>query len=244
MQLTDFRILTFDTFGTLIDWEAGILQNLAPLLDQLPDRPTDDQVLELYAKLESAQQEATPTMLWSDILTEVHQQLAAEWGIPVDAAAAQRFGASIGRWPAFADAPPALAELKRHYKLVTVTNCDNQSYDGCDASLGRPWDAIWTAEKIGSYKPDPANFTYLIEHVRSEFGFEPSQILHVAQSLYHDHAPAKAIGLTTAWIDRRHGVAGAGATKVPDSIPEPDLYYHDMTQFAEAVRQAHAGGSG
>ena len=159
-------------------------------------------------------QAATPDLLYADLLAATHRTLARTWGREPEDAESIRFGQSVGDWPAFADAAESLAYLQRHHRLITLTNCDRASYRGSAARLGDPWDAILTAEEIGSYKPSLANFEFLLARVAADFGHAPGSILHVAQSLFHDHVPAKALGLTTAWIDRRAGRKG-GATVPP-----------------------------
>jgi 2-haloalkanoic acid dehalogenase type II len=141
----------------------------------------------------------------------VHRRLAAELGLPTTSALDQAFGASVPDWPAFPDTVTALRYLQRHYKLVILSNVDRASFEGSNARLGVTFDAIHTAQDVGSYKPDPANFRYLLDRLAAA-GHSPGEILHTAQSLFHDHAPAQAIGLASAWIDRRQDRPGPGAT--------------------------------
>ena len=236
MRLRDFPILTFDTYGTLIDWETGIWDALQPLCARLAAPPTREAALAAFAQAESACQAATPDLLYADLLAAIHRTLARNWGCEPDDAESIRFGQSVGDWPAFADAAESLAYLQRHHRLVTLTNCDRASYRGSAARLGDPWDAVFTAEEIGSYKPSLANFEYLLARVAADLGGAPEHILHVAQSLFHDHVPAKALGLTTAWIDRRAGRAG-GATARPQKAVKPDFRFKSM---AELVAQHRA----
>ncbi len=238
-RLTDFKVLSFDTYGTLIDWEAGILEALAPLLSRT--RLTREAALEDFAAAESAQQAATPAMLYSEILSAVHGALAGQWGVESDSGEAAAFGASVKHWPAFADAPPALAYLKRHFTLVTLTNCDRESYKGSNARLGIEWDAIYCAQDIGSYKPDHRNFDYLLDHLRADFGFGESDILHTAQSLFHDHVPATALGIASAWIDRRKDRDGFGATAPPTGGYRIDFHFASMAALAAAHREELGG---
>lgn len=244
MRLADFKVLTFDTYGTLIDWEAGIVAALEPLLARLPRRPSPDAVLERFAEAENAQEAATPAMVYSDLLAATQRTLAQAWGVAPDDAEARAFGASVGAWPAFEDSREALAYLGRHFTLITLTNCDRSSYRGSDERLGHPWDAIITAQDVGSYKPARANFDALLDLVRRDFGRDPEAILHVAQSLFHDHAPAMALGLTTCWIDRRHTAEGGGATKPPPAGFDPARIAWRFTSMAElaAAHRAETGG--
>ena len=239
MRLCDFPILTFDTYGTLIDWETGIWAGLQPLCARLADPPTRETALAAFAEVESDCQNITPDRLYADILAATHRTLTQNWGGAPDAAESMRFGQSVGEWPAFADAAESLAYLKRHHRLITLTNCDRASYRGSSARLGDPWDAILTAEEIGSYKPSLANFEFLLARVAADFGGDPGSILHVAQSLFHDHVPAKATGLTTAWIDRRAG-RGGGATAPPQEAVEPDFRFKSMAELVAQHRAERA----
>jgi 2-haloacid dehalogenase len=235
MRLSDFSVLTFDCYGTLIDWETGISEALAPWLVRAGVNLGRDQILEAFAELESAQQVATPSMRYPELLAEVHRGLAERFGIAPDPKAAEKFGTSVGTWPAFADSADALAYLKRHYRLVILSNVDRGSFARSNARLGVAFDAIYTAEDIGSYKPDPRNFDYLLRHL-AEQGIAKAQILHTAESLHHDHIPAKRIGLATCWIHRRAGKQGHGATRVPDTEVRPDFRFESLAAMAEAHR--------
>jgi 2-haloalkanoic acid dehalogenase type II len=223
----------------LIDWESGIIAALRPLLAR--GRPTlgDDAALEAFACHESTQEAATPGMIYSDLLAAVHRRLAEEWGVQPNEAEDNRFGASVPDWPAFSDSPSALAYLKRHYRLVILSNVDRASFAGSNRRLGVEFDAIFTAQDIGSYKPDPANFRYMLARL-AEQGIAPGEILHTAQSLYHDHAPAKRAGLATAWIDRRHERSGWGATMPPPADAAYNFRFESLAAMV-AAHQAEIG---
>jgi 2-haloacid dehalogenase len=235
MRLSDFSVLTFDCYGTLIDWETGIGEALAPWLVRAGVSLGRDRILEAFAELESAQQVATPSLRYPELLAKVHVGLAERFGIEPDLKAAERFGASVGNWPAFADSAGALAYLKQHYRLVILSNVDRASFAQSNPKLGVAFDAIYTAEDIGSYKPDPRNFDYLLSHL-AEQGIRKEQILHTAESLHHDHIPAKRIGLATCWIHRRAGKEGHGATRVPDTAVQPDFRFESLAAMADAHR--------
>ncbi|HVQ70441.1 MAG TPA: HAD family hydrolase, partial [Bradyrhizobium sp.] len=154
MKLTTYKVLTFDCYGTLIDWEAGIHTALQPLLAKASRPPSKDAVLETFARHESSQEAETPEMIYSDVLAAVHRRLAREWGLAASDADHKLFGDSVPDWPAFPDSAEALAYLKQHYKLVILSNVDRTSFAGSNARLGVIFDAIYTAQDIGSYKPD------------------------------------------------------------------------------------------
>jgi 2-haloacid dehalogenase len=235
MKLADFSTLSFDCYGTLIDWETGICDALAPLLARTGVDRSRDSVLEAFARLEARQQAATPDLLYTDLLTQVHSQLAAEWGVAADPAEDTAFGRSIADWPAFPDTVEALRYLKQHYRLAILSNVDRESFKGTNQRLGVVFDAIYTAQDIGSYKPDPRNFTYLVDRV-TEQGTPRQKLLHVAQSLFHDHVPAQAIGLATAWIDRRHAAGGWGATAPVSPGVRYDFRFTSLGALADAHR--------
>ncbi len=174
-------------------------------------------------------------MIYSDLLAEVHGQLALEWDVARDPAEDAAFGRSIADWPAFPDTVEALRYLKRHFRLVVLSNVDRASFQATHQRLGAVFDAVYTAQDIGSYKPDRRNFVYLIDRLREQ-GVPPEKILHVAQSLFHDHVPAQAIGLTTAWIDRRHDTGGWGATAPVPADVRYDFRFTSLGALAESHR--------
>jgi 2-haloacid dehalogenase len=174
-------------------------------------------------------------MVYSDVLAVVHRRLAREFGIEVPDAMHAAFGASVPDWPAFADSASSLQYLKKYYQLVILSNVDRVSFAGSNKRLAVEFDAIYTAQDVGSYKPSPANFVYLLEHLKQR-GIEPGMILHTAQSLFHDHAPAKQFGLASAWIDRRHEQAGWGAT-MPQPGARYDFRFNAMADLVKAHQE-------
>jgi 2-haloalkanoic acid dehalogenase type II len=237
MRLTDFKILTFDCYGTLIDWEAGILAALRPLLGKLGGKIDDGKALEVFAKHESAIEAAEPALNYRKLLAKTYRALAAAWGASIADADAERFGNSVPDWPAFADSAASLAYLKQHYKLVILSNIDRASFAESNKKLGVAFDAICTAEDVGSYKPDRRNFEFMLRTVKEKLDGSPGDILHTAQSLFHDHQTAKAMGLATNWIDRRAGKTGGGATKPIEGLTT-DFRFTSMAAFVEAHKKA------
>jgi 2-haloacid dehalogenase len=235
MKLSDFQALSFDCYGTLIDWETGLFSALQPLLRRIGRQIPRDTVLETFARIESEQQRLLPTMPYGGLLAEVHGKLAAEWGVAADAYEDAVFGGSVGDWPAFPDTVEALQYLKQHFKLIILSNVDRFSFSLTAKRLEVPFDAVYTAQDIGSYKPDPRNFTYLLDHL-PELGLRREQLLHVAQSLFHDHVPANKIGLPSAWIDRRGPAAGSGATAPVEDGVRTEFRFSTLAAFVEAHR--------
>jgi len=243
MKLSDFKVLTFDCYGTLIDWETGLYAALQPLLRR-SGRPRDA-ALEAFARHEFALETRSPSMLYPDLLAATYRQMAGEWGVAIDTEEAASFGASVPDWPAFPDSPAALNYLGRHYRLVILSNVHRAGFAGSNRRLGATFDAIFTAEDIGSYKPNLTNFRYMLDRL-AERGIRPGDILHTAQSLFHDHAPARELGLATAWIDRRHGRTGWGATMPPKKAAY-DFRFDSLAAMAAAheaeSRPGRRGGS-
>ncbi len=233
MKLRDFKALTFDCYGTLIDWESGMIVALEPLTSRMKKKLSRDDILEAHGRHESAQQIYTPAMKYSDVLAVVYKRLAEEWGLsaPWDECAA--YGNSVKDWPAFPDSVGALSYLKKHYKLAILSNIDNASFAHSNKRLQVAFDAIYTAQDVGSYKPSDRNFDYMIDKLQS-LGIGKSDILHTAESLFHDHGPANRHGLASCWIYRRHDQKGFGATRDPGVMPKQDFRFNSMADLAEA----------
>jgi 2-haloacid dehalogenase len=225
-----FDALTFDCYGTLIDWEAGILAGLRPVLARRGVEPSDDGLLEVYAGFEAVAESGTYRR-YREILGRCLREVAAHYGFEADEAEVAAFSDSVGEWPAFADSAAALALLHTRFRLGVITNCDDDLFARSATRLGATFDWVVTAQSVGGYKPDPHNFEVAFERI----GLPRERILHVAQSLFHDHVPAKGLGLSTVWIDRRHDRPGSGAT--PPAKATPDATFPDMASFAAAATE-------
>ncbi|MEZ5842340.1 MAG: haloacid dehalogenase type II [Hyphomicrobiaceae bacterium] len=240
MRLTDYKALTFDCYGTLIDWESGMVQALEPLTRRVRPALSRNQILEAHARHESSQQAQTPARLYRDLLPIVHKRLAEQWGVSVPWSESITYGRSVGDWPAFPDTATALAYLKKHFKLVILSNVDNESFARSNEKLGVTFDAIITAEDVGSYKPSQRNFDYMTDKLAG-MGIKRREILHVAESLFHDHVPANRHGLDSCWIWRRHADEGYGATMNPGQMPSYDFRFTSMAELAAAHAKDLAG---
>lgn len=240
MKLSDYKALTFDCYGTLIDWESGMFDALKPLTSQVKRGLTRDQVLEAHARHESAQQVQTPGKIYRDLLAIVYKRLAEEWAVPVSWSDCVTYGQSVKNWPAFPDSAAALHYLKQHFKLVILSNVDNESFAASNAKLQVAFDAIYTAEDVGFYKPSDRNFDYMLEKLKS-LGIAKNEILHTAESMFHDHGPANRHGLKSCWIYRRHDKEGFGATMNPGAMPHTDFRFNSMADLVKA-HQAEARG--
>ena len=241
MRLTEFETLTFDCYGTLIDWEAGIAAGLSVLAARLPEPLTRDQILEAHARHESHQQTATPDMPYNRLLQVVYKRLAEEWGVAYTWDEARAYGQSVGDWPAFPDSASTLQYLKKYFKLVIVSNVDNESFKASNAKLEVEFDAIVTAEDVGSYKPSRRNFDYLFD-VLSALGARKEASLHIADSNYHDLLPAAALGMHCCWIYRRFEQRGFGASVKTPNEPAVDFKFTSMAQLVQAPHEELARG--
>jgi 2-haloalkanoic acid dehalogenase type II len=236
MRLSDFQALSFDCYGTLIDWETGIVAALKPLIARTGREIGPDEALDAFSRHESKEQGRAPRALYPEILARVHDAIAHDWQVDPDPALAAAFGASVSDWPAFPDSAEALKYLKQHYRLIILSNVDRESFAGSNKRLQVEFDAIYTAQDVGSYKPDPRNFEYLIEHVKRDFGIDKGGLLHTAESLFHDHVQAGAFGLARAWIHRRADKGGYGATRAVGDQPQVEFYFKSLGEMAEAHR--------
>jgi putative hydrolase of the HAD superfamily len=237
MKLTDFKALSFDCYGTLIDWERGILQHVRPLLDRLDQRPPDDWILEAHARHEAWQQRQTPTKPYRELLAVVYRRLAEELGVPASWDDCLTYGHGVKKWIPFQDSVGVLLYLKKHFKLIVLSNVDNETFSSSNNKLQVEFDAIYTAEDIGSYKPSLRNFEYML-HQQSLIGIRSNEILHVAESLYHDHAPANELGLASCWIYRRFDQPGFGAASMPEGRPTYDFQFNSLADLAKAHQDA------
>ena len=224
---TAFDVLTFDCYGTLIDWETGLLTALRAELAGAVAGAADDELLEAFAAVEHAAQ--TPYQPYRDVLAQALREVGGRYGAAPSGEQQARFAGSVPDWPAFPDSAPALARLQRRYRLVPITNCDDDLFAGSAAQLGITFDAVVTAQQAGAYKPDEQPFLLAFKRI----GVPRERILHVAQSRFHDHVPAKRLGLTSVWINRRAGRPGEGAT--PQAQAAPDVELPDLAALADLL---------
>ncbi len=227
VALDRFDVLTFDCYGTLIDWETGLLAGLRAALPEL-GAVDDEALLRAYARHE-ADAEQPPYRSYREVLAAGLRGVAADHGVAVATETGARFSVTVRDWPAFPDSADALHRLQERYRLGVITNCDTDLFAASNERLGVTFDWVVTAEMARSYKPAAAGFELAFEAI----GVPRERILHVAQSLFHDHVTAKALGLHTVWIDRRHDRPGSGAT--PPAEVVPDATYPSMAAFADAV---------
>jgi 2-haloacid dehalogenase len=228
LHFDDFEILTFDCYGTLIDWETGLWAALQPVLAEHRIAIAMDEALALYGALES-EAERGPYRIYRMVLRTVLEGFGARLGFVPTEAELQHFAASVTDWPAFPDSAPALQALHTKYKLAVISNIDDDLFAASAQRLHVQFDWIITAQQAQSYKPSLHNFQMAFARI----GVPPQKILHVAQSLYHDITPAKRLGLSTVWVNRRHAKPGFGAT--PAAQAQPDVEVPDLRTLAEQI---------
>jgi len=223
-----FELLSFDCYGTLVDWEAGIVSALRPVLAAHGLAPDDEEILFLYAAAES-RLESDTYLPYAEILRRVVDELGASLGFRATGAERDALLHSLADWPLFPDTVAALRALAGRYRLTVISNIDHDLFAATARRLEVPFDAVVTAQEARAYKPSPVVF----EYAEKRFGVARDRWLHVAQSLYHDVAPAGALGLTTVWVNRRAGRPGSGAT--PPSEARPDLEVPDLSGLISAI---------
>jgi 2-haloacid dehalogenase len=226
IDFSAYDAFTFDCYGTLIDWETGLLNGLRPVLVAHGVERDDDELLEAYAGHE-AELEAGPYLTYRQVLAASLRALGADLGFTPSDDELEAFSRSVSDWPAFEDSAAALQQLKQRFRLGVITNCDDDLFASSNKRLGVEFDWIITAQQAQTYKPHLRGFELAFERI----DLPRERILHVAQSLFHDHVPAKQLGMSTVWINRRAGHEGFGAT--PPADAEPELTVPDMRTFAE-----------
>jgi 2-haloalkanoic acid dehalogenase type II len=234
VEITGFEAISFDCYGTLIDWEAVLAAVLGPWARSRGVALDDEALLAAYAAHEERAEASYPRELYPAILRRSLAGLGQQLGAEVTDSDARRLAGSVPDWPAFTDSPAALVSLGRQFKLIILSNVDRSSFAGSRPRLGANFDSVLTAEDIGCYKPSPRNFEALLAEAR-RLGVGEGRLLHAAQSLFHDHVPAQRAGLRTVWINRRRGRPGWGATPAPLCDVTPDWEFPSMAAFAAAA---------
>jgi putative hydrolase of the HAD superfamily len=239
MHLRDYKILTFDVVGTLIDFEAGIVNCIRPIAEKAGRQIEDEAILLGYGKAEAIEHERTPGLPFTKMLAPAYRSLADALGLPTGAAEVDALHASIPQWPAFPDSVDALKRLRKHFRLVAMTNSDNWALGHFAGTLKQPFDDTVTAEDVGTCKPDPQFFAYARGR-ESVHGYQLRDYLHVAQSQYHDIGVARRLGYDVCWIERRKGKQGFGGTPAPDQVTRPDYHFSSLVELADAVEKETA----
>ncbi len=234
-NLNEFNTLTFDVVGTLIDFESGILEWFRPTLANKNREKSDEEILTTFAICENKYQRESPDKPFTAMLPLIYHDMVLQWNIDANDDEANEFQGSIQSWPAFPDTIAALEELKTRYRLVAVTNADSWALKYMSATMGDPFDEQVTCDEVGINKPSPKVFDYMLEKLAS-FDVSKWDILHTAQSQYHDIVPATKLGFSTMWIERRHGKESFGATPKPNQVVEPTYHANSMEDFVQQVK--------
>ncbi len=225
---TQVRTLTFDCYGTIIDWETGIANALATVFDNHGVEFVRPAALSAFAKHEHAVE--VDGMSYRSVLAATMTLIGTEFGFEPSGKECADFGSSVSDWPPYPDSARALRTLGAKFELVILSNIDDDLFALSAAKLkGVEFSHVVTAQQVGSYKPNPAHFHVGLERI----GRPRSEIVHVAQSLFHDHVPAKAMGFTTVWINRQGGDGASGAT--PRATATPDLELSDLESLARSA---------
>jgi putative hydrolase of the HAD superfamily len=232
MTLRDYKILTFDVVGTLIDFETGILGYVRPIAERAGLRLDDEAILGSFGRAEAIEHDRTPGLPFPKMLAPAYRTMASDLGLP--AGEAEGFRLSIPAWPAFPDTLEAMKRLRQRFRLVAMTNSDNWALGHFARALEQPFDDTVTAEDVGTCKPDPQFFAYARGR-QSPQGYKLEDYLHVAQSQYHDIGVAKRLGYSTCWIERRKGKKGFGGSPAPAVVTEPDYHFASLAELADAV---------
>ena len=230
----EIKAISFDCYGTLIDWESGIADALSGWSRRHGAALERAELLAAFSEAEPVEQSADPDLAYPDVLRRVAQRIGRRFALPVSDAEAGEFARSIRRWPPFSDTSKALNRLQERYRLAVLSNVDKASFAATERALGIRFDLVCTAEEIGSYKPDPRNFHFLLARL-SESGIAGTELLHAAQSLFHDIEPARALGIRTAWVDR-YGGADNGAARAPQGRVKADIRVSGLDELVESLQ--------
>jgi 2-haloacid dehalogenase len=226
LDFSQFEYLTFDCYGTLINWEAGILGALRPILLAHGVEITDEEALRLYGECE-AEAEAGEYKTYRQILEGVVSAIGQRLGFSPSVPEMQSLPQSLANWPPFPDTVEALRQLHTRYKLAIISNVDDDLFATTATRLQVPFDAVITAQQARSYKPSLNNFQLALQRI----GKPKEKILHVAQSLHHDVVPTRRLGWKNVWVNRRKDQPGPGAT-IAANI-EPDLEVPSLQALAD-----------
>lgn len=228
LDFSRFRVITFDCYGTLIDWETGILGAIRPVLTAHGAALTDPEILRLYGELE-AEAESSRYQPYREILREVVRGFGARLGFHASEEEQQSLPNSLANWKPFPDTVAALRRLKSHLKLGIISNVDDDLFAASARHLEVKFDFVTTAGQARAYKPSQEIFRL----AQGKMGISPEHWLHAGQSIYHDVIPAKALGIPTAWVNRPSLRPGVGAVKQASS--EPDVTVSSLAELAQLV---------
>ena len=230
MDFKTVRLITFDCYGTLIDWETGMLKSLHSLFANV-HAATDENLLQMYSEIEPEIQ-AGPYLPYRTVLARCAEHIGRKLGVLVSAADGDAFAESLKQWQPFPDTVAGLQALSRHYKLGIISNIDDDLFAATNKLLQTTFDLIVTARQVQSYKPSPKNFHEALRRA-ADMGIQKEEIVHAAQSLYHDIAPANSLGIRNVWVNRHFGKSGPEATRPANA--KPGLEVHSVAELAKVM---------
>ena len=236
MNSPDFKVLTFDVAGTLIDFETGILNWFQPHLEQLDLEVDEEEILNAFAKTEAHYLKILPKSSFTGLLPVIYSDMMRSWGFSPGEDEGIYFQESVKDWPPFSDTIEALKELKKNFTLVAVSNCDSSYLEWMSSSVGHPFDTMICSDMVGANKPDPRLFTQVLKRLKSQ-GFKQEEILHVAQSQFHDIVPVSKLGWSSAWIHRRFNRPGFGATPAPYRMVKPTYNLQSLNELVDLLHK-------
>jgi 2-haloacid dehalogenase len=237
IDLSQFKVLTFDCYGTLIDWDSGICDLVQPWLREMDSPVPPDLVVSTFALMQAKHQQTRPTLPYPEVLRRSWRDIEEQFGWSENSVQADEFARSVPYWRPFADTVESLHYLSRHFDLAILSNVDNASLAGTLRMLDVPFLFTVTAEDVRSYKPEQPHFDAAMREL-SQRGISKQKLLHVAQSKHHDITPGNRLGLTTVWVNRRHGKRGTGATLA--ATAEPDLTVNSLAELVELHKSTQA----
>ncbi|WP_019997187.1 HAD-IA family hydrolase [Aureimonas ureilytica] len=229
-DLQSFRYMTFDVVGTLIDFEGGLVTSLQKIGAKAGVEVDGEQALALYRKARTDKDAG----LFPDDFLRVYQIIAPTLGLPTGREHGLAIREDVKTWSAFPDSAEAMARLAKRYRLIAMTNAQRWAFEGFSRTLGEPFYASFTTDDTGTEKPDPVFFQKVFAFVESE-GHSKDDILHVAQSQYHDIGVSRQLGMTNCWIERRHGREGYGGSIEPSAFTQPDYHFTTLAALADAA---------
>lgn len=229
MAFESVRLITFDCYGTLIDWETGMLAALRPLFSRNGQSVPDQQLLEQYGEVE-LELETGPYLPYRQVLSATVQQMGSRLGVKVSEEDGRRFAESLTQWDPFADTVASLQELAKRFRLGVISNVDDDLFSATRTKLKAPFDVVVTAQQVKSYKPSLKNF----QEAMARSGLSKDEILHAGQSVLHDVIPASSLGLKTVWVNRPSLRPGAGATKA--AVAQPTAEVHSLAELVKLLR--------
>lgn len=214
-----FEWLSFDCYGTLVDWETGICRAVSDVLASYGVKLSYVEILSRFSEVEPVVQQSSGYLEYRGVLRRVMETIGAGLGLELNKTDAARLADSLPDWPVFPDVFDALTALKSRYKLAVISNVDDDLFAATAKAIGVDFDVVVTAEQVGGYKPDLKNFLVASERM----GVQKQRWLHVAESLYHDIAPANRLGIASVWVNRSNRGGGTRQTAAIPDVEVPDL---------------------